>query len=92
MGEIADMMLDGTMCAGCGVWMDDGNDGPGFPQYCYNCRREERENTPQQQPERPHPLMAKVNCPTCHRRVKEIGLKDHLRDVHGVGKKSGDGA
>ena len=24
MGEIADMMLDGTMCAGCGEWMHGG--------------------------------------------------------------------
>lgn len=40
MGEIADMMLDGTMCSGCGEWMDDGNDGPGFPGLCAGCARE----------------------------------------------------
>lgn len=37
MGEIADMMLDGTMCAGCGEFMHDGEDGPGFPEYCESC-------------------------------------------------------
>jgi hypothetical protein len=38
-GEIAEMMLDGTMCEGCGEFLDDGNDGPGFPQLCESCRR-----------------------------------------------------
>ncbi len=40
MGEIADMMLDGTMCEQCGVWVDDGKDGPGYPQLCAECQRE----------------------------------------------------
>lgn len=34
MGEIADMMLDGTMCAMCGVFLHDGQSGQGFPGYC----------------------------------------------------------
>lgn len=37
MGEIADMMLDGTMCAMCGEFLniDDPDHEPaGFPQYC----------------------------------------------------------
>jgi len=38
MGEIADMMLDGTMCAGCGEWLNDGEDGNGYPEYCSGCR------------------------------------------------------
>ena len=33
MGEIADMMIDGTMCP-CGEFIDGGADGPGFTQYC----------------------------------------------------------
>lgn len=37
MGEIADMMLDGTMCAGCGEWLNDGEDGDGFPEFCFAC-------------------------------------------------------
>lgn len=33
MGEYAEMMLDGTCCAGCGVYLDGGgNDG--FVSYC----------------------------------------------------------
>jgi hypothetical protein len=31
MGEIADMMLDGTMDSETGEWNFDGEDGPGFP-------------------------------------------------------------
>jgi endogenous inhibitor of DNA gyrase (YacG/DUF329 family) len=30
--------LDGTMCAGCGKWMDDGEDGPGYPCCCEACK------------------------------------------------------
>lgn len=37
MGEIAEMMLDGTMCAGCGEWLHDGEDGDGYPGYCSSC-------------------------------------------------------
>lgn len=33
MGEIADMMLDGTLCEGCGEYLDD-EDGDGVPRYC----------------------------------------------------------
>lgn len=31
MGEIADMMLDGTLCEGCGEYLGE---GMGFPDYC----------------------------------------------------------
>lgn len=31
MGEIADMMIDGTLCEGCGEYIGEGD---GFPQYC----------------------------------------------------------
>ena len=37
MGEIADMMLNGESCEGCGEFLmdDDGNlDGDGIPNYC----------------------------------------------------------
>ena len=37
MGEIAEMMLDGTMCAGCGEWLNGGEDGDGYPGYCASC-------------------------------------------------------
>lgn len=44
MGEIADMMLEGTLCAGCGEVLDSaisGDEPAGFPQYCSDqCVRE----------------------------------------------------
>lgn len=33
MGEIAEMLLDGTLCEGCGSYIDDDGD-EGIPQYC----------------------------------------------------------
>lgn len=33
MGDIAEAMLDGTLCEGCGVFIDDGP-AAGFPRYC----------------------------------------------------------
>ncbi|MCG1009254.1 hypothetical protein J4760_04200 [Salinicoccus sp. ID82-1] len=41
MGEIADMMLDGTLCEGCGVVFDDivaGEEEPGYPRTCEDCK------------------------------------------------------
>ena len=39
MGEIADAMLDGEMCEGCGEYLGGGD---GFPRRCSACRRRER--------------------------------------------------
>lgn len=78
MGEIADMMLDGTLCQGCGEYMDDSE--PGYPRFCYSCRREERENTTGRFPAPSNP--AKVACDVCGRHVKRVGLVQHKRDAH----------
>lgn len=34
MGEIADAMIEGDLCEGCGVYLGE---GPGFPQRCEGC-------------------------------------------------------
>lgn len=73
MGEIADMMLDGTLCAGCGEYM--GGAGDGFPRYCSGCGGMAFSAPSQKQ---------KANCPTCGRKVKAVGLSQHMRDAHGV--------
>lgn len=39
MGEIADMMLDGTLCQVCGSIID--GETPGFPRYCEDCAKDE---------------------------------------------------
>lgn len=52
MGEIADMMLDGTLCEGCGELMEDLiddesdelDDPPGHPRRCASCQGDDDEN------------------------------------------------
>ncbi len=43
MGEIAEMMLDGTLCQVCGVAMVHGEDDEpaGYPVTCDDCLEEE---------------------------------------------------
>ncbi len=43
MGEIADMMLDGTMDCETGEWNFDGEDGPGYPMTGAEAARYRRE-------------------------------------------------
>lgn len=76
MGEIADMMLDGTMCQYCGVYLHEGEDGAGYPQSCDSCnedgkpRRKKNANAP------------KMKCILCDRMIKKIGMGDHLQANH----------
>jgi hypothetical protein len=91
MGDIADMMLDGTLCEGCGVFMGEAVD---FPRLCRSCANERKADGRmirgtgiggyQDIGARPEPPKAKVKCPTCGRKVKHNGLLDHQRDAHGV--------
>ena len=73
MGEYADMILDGTMDEESGEYIGDinkdifGTSSPGFP---INYDRQGQGNK------------EKVKCPTCGKRVKRIGLAQHLRDKH----------
>ncbi len=36
MGDIADMMLEGILCEGCGDFLTD--KPRGYPDYCYDCK------------------------------------------------------
>lgn len=41
MGEIAEMMLDGSLCNTCGAYIEHENDEiPGFPVDCEVCEEE----------------------------------------------------
>lgn len=80
MGEIADMMLDGDICEGCGV--PNLGESYGVPWRCASCRRDERAARHQETLARQQ-LTKKVPCPTCGKRVKAVGLADHQRDAHG---------
>ena len=60
MGEISDMMLDGVLCAGCGVHLS--GEAGGFPRYCSKeCKPE---NIVKGKKE-------KVKCPQCKKWVKD---------------------
>lgn len=37
MGEIADMMLEGTLCEICGAYIPEG-EPDGFPRKCIDCK------------------------------------------------------
>lgn len=72
MGDIAEMMLDGTLCEGCGVALDGADEG--FPRRCCDCQEESTFDQPKK--------ASKCYCPDCGRRVKAAGLADHMRDAH----------
>lgn len=74
MGDIAEMMLDGTLCEGCGVYMP--GDAPGHTRRCRDCKSQASQPRPDE----------KVACKTCGRKVKFVGLNDHMRDAHQQGK------
>lgn len=76
MGEIAEMMLDGTLCAGCGGYLK--GDGEGLPRYCHDCNGERGSGHMRTK------AASKVKCPTCGKLVKKTGLPDHQRDAHGA--------
>ena len=85
MGEIADMMLEGQMCQGCGEILGQGD---GYPVFCKSCQRGmdidahgDKQTTKDGQPiNRP----SKINCPECNKLVKKAGLAMHRKDVHGI--------
>jgi hypothetical protein len=81
MGEIAEMMLDGDLCEGCGVYM--GFPGEGFPRRCASCAKEQRAENHQATLAH-HQQIKKVPCPTCGKKVKAVGLSNHQRDAHGA--------
>ena len=77
MSEIAEMMLDGTLCECCGEYIGGGY--LGFPQYCSRQCAMARGvvlSTAVQPP------ITKTKCPECGKNVKFAGLRDHMRDVH----------
>ena len=89
MGDIADMMLEGVLCEGCGGLLGEGH---GFPGLCHDCAKEGRAagqeirdtglgyfqnvtpvNLPQHE---------KTPCKQCGKRVKRVGMSQHVNDVH----------
>lgn len=79
MGEIAAMMLDGTLCQSCGEFI--GLDG--YPSYCRSCSEDMHSTAPAVHKPAGR-TMPPVTCPDCGKRVKMTGIADHWRAVHGA--------
>ena len=77
MGEIADMLLDGILDMDSGEYIGDenqelfGSKSPGFPRK----RGDQRGMLVSDKWE-------KVPCPQCGKKVKKIGLPQHIRAAH----------
>ena len=85
MGEYAEMMLDGPCCSSCGGYLG-GDEGCPVP-YPSGSGADDDEFTNDDfiKPRYPRqPPKPRVNCPDCGKRVTEIGLADHRRDVYGI--------
>ena len=84
MGDIADMMLDGTLCEGCGGYIDGNSNG--IPRLCSSCKptKAERAATNIARNAAEMALKKKGKCITCGRRVRLVGMADHMKDAHGA--------
>jgi len=71
MGEIADMMINGSMCQYCGECFDD---EPGYPRTCSACGSDEEDLAPVKP--------SKVACPECGKHVTKQGLSQHIAAKH----------
>ncbi len=86
MGDIADMMLDGTLDEETGEYIGDHNlekygmESPGFPVSLEREAREEREQKADNIAK--NAAQKKTKCPECGKKVKVTGLAMHRRDVH----------
>jgi Zn finger protein HypA/HybF involved in hydrogenase expression len=82
MGDVADMMLDGTLCEGCGVYLE--GEAPGYPRYCTSCKHDHWKEKHWAPPTKNH------QCPHCKKKFhKKQGLNDHVRMVHPPTKMEG---
>jgi hypothetical protein len=75
MGQIAEMMLDGTLCQGCGEYLGD---AVGYPRRCTTCLADRGPNCrPTSHDRQPCP------CPLCDAVLSgESGLQQHVRAKH----------
>lgn len=82
MGDVADMMIDGTLCQSCGVYIGSDN---GYPTYCRGCQREhdaaEKAARKLANIEK-NARQEKAKCPDCGKRVKIVGMEQHRLDAH----------
>lgn len=92
MGEIADAMLNGELCEGCGVFIP--GEAEGIPRYCsVQCAKDrgasvdqviESAPKPKSGLWKPSPKKPKTQCTICKKWVKKIGMENHLKDAHNI--------
>lgn len=86
----AEMMLDGTCCSCCGEFLGDGD---GFAMMCPSCSDDNEDfevkgfvsyfkEADKANREKRESEVLKVNCPFCKKRVKDLGLHNHIKDSH----------
>lgn len=71
MGEVADMILDGTLCDQCGVFIGE---AVGYPRSCSHTTKVQKVWTKK----------PKIQCSICKKWIKEAGYADHMKAVHNV--------
>ena len=82
MGDIADMMLEGILDEEAGEYIGDenkefyGSEAPGFP-ISYERMARERDIVTQKGNK-----ITKLPCPICGKKVKPLGISDHIRRQH----------
>ena len=77
MGDVANMIVDGTLCQSCSCPVDDGK-ASGFPRDCHLCRGFRYDM----------PGLEKKHQCHCGKKFRtKQGLSDHQRDVHSGGAK-----
>ena len=76
MGEIAEMMLDGTLCEQCGTFIGEPCE---HPRLCNSC---DGENKKQAFVIRGRKNGSKMQCQKCGKWVTVVGMGNHLKDAH----------
>ena len=82
MGEISEMMMDGTLCCSCGAHVGS---YIYMPTECRSCASVSREQNKVKQKEKnieKNSRQEKTKCPKCGKKVKIVGLNSHINDVH----------
>ena len=70
MGEYADMIINGETCQYC--MAEYPPEPTGYPWTCADCKRDTKSKTPAK----------KATCPQCGKKVKAVGLAQHIKDAH----------
>lgn len=87
MGDIADMMIEGLIDEETGEYIGDANmddfgiEAPGFPRSLQREHRTGKKVYEEGYHDEPKKI-TKLPCPICGKKVKPLGLSDHIRNQH----------